>query len=301
LLQTIIDEDEIMIDEASCVTKSHSQLAGTAKVPEELEGLLARDVMQVGVVSIDRKETVQKAVAMLIEHNISGLPVAYQGHLEGMLSEKDLLRLLYEGQYLPGLVEDYMTCHVTSFDVEDKVSMIYPHLTLHSFRRVPILYHSRLAGMVTRADLVRVLLERLRPSCNATDSSGKSQLLAEDAMKAGLLTVFPDAPLYKAMDLIARHHVTGLPVVDEGMNLLGVITEKDILDSVSDQTALDVPVEVFMTRKVTTFGRRASLYDICACLIDNDFHRVPIVDGTRLVGIISRSDILKHRAAVFKC
>ena len=55
-----------------------------------------------------------------------------------------------------------------------------------------------------------------------------------------------------------------------------------------------------MTRNVIGFDRKASLHRICACLIENDFHRVPVVDGTRLVGIISRSDILKHRAAVFK-
>jgi CBS domain-containing protein len=267
---------------------------------DELEGVPARDVMQCGVVSIDRKEPVQKAVALLIERDISGLPVTCEGRLDGMLSEKDLLKLLYEGQYLPGLVEDYMTCHVTSFDVEDKVSAIFRHLIERSFRRVPILYQERLAGMITRADLVRVLMERLCPSACAADSSGKGEMLAEDAMKFGLLTLSPDAPLYDAMDLIARHHITGLPVVDGGMNLLGIITEKDVLRCATGPEAVKAPVESFMTRDVVTFDRKASLYDICVCLIVHDFHRVPILDGKRLVGIISRSDILKHRAAVFK-
>jgi CBS domain-containing protein len=255
--------------------------------------------MQCGVVSIDKFESVQKAVLTLIERNISGLPVTHDGRLVGMLSEKDLLELLYEAAYLPGLVEEYMTTDVTSFGVEDKLSDIQKHLVEHSFRRVPILYDGKIAGIITRADLVRIHKEKFRPA-TADDNEGRHVVLAEDAMKFGLLTVGPDAPLYEAMDMIVRHHVTGLPVVDNGMNLLGVITEKDLLDCINNPDAVGRTVADFMTRDVVTFDRKAGLDEICRCLIKNSFHRVPILDGTRLVGIIARSDILKHRAAVFK-
>jgi len=279
---------------SSCQCKCPSEPTdGTAQ-------LLARDVMQCGVVSIDRKESVQKAVMLLIERDISGLPVTHEGRLDGMLSEKDLLRLLYETQYLPGLVEDYMSDAVVSFDVEEELAVIHRHLAENAFRRVPILYQGRIAGIITRADLVRVYKERFRPPQETSDAGSDDELLAEDAMKHGLLTVYPDTPLYDAMDMIARHHVTGLPVVDRGMNLLGIITEKDVLDCVDKPEALGAAVEAFMTPEVVAFDRKTSLQRICACLIENNFHRVPILDGTRLVGIISRSDILKNRAAVFK-
>ena len=119
-------------------------------------------------------------------------------------------------------------------------------------------------------------------------------------MKHGLLTVSPDDPLYEAMDLIARHHVTGLPVVDSRQNLLGIITEKDVLACVGKPEAVGAPVKAYMVPDVVAFGHKTPVRRICACLIENDFHRVPILNGTRLVGIISRSDILKHRAASFK-
>jgi CBS domain-containing protein len=299
-VQTTIGEDKTMTCDAYCQSESLGQSTCLNNPFDEMDDLLARDVMQVGVVSIDRKEPVQKAVTLLIERDISGLPVTCEGRLDGMLSEKDLLKLLYEGQYLPGLVEDYMTPYATSFDVEDKVSKIYRQLAERSFRRVPILYQQRLAGMITRADLVRVLMQKLCPSAHRSDLVPGGEMRAEDAMNFGLLTLAPQATLYEAMDLIARHHVTGLPVVDGGMNLLGIITEKDVLRCATDPEALEAPVESLMTRSVVSFNRRASLYHICACLIEQDFHRVPILDGTRLVGIISRSDILRHRTAVFK-
>lgn len=289
-----------MTCDAYCESESSGQAACLNNPFDEMDELLARDVMQVGVVSIDRKEPVQKAVSLLIDRDISGLPVTSEGRLDGMLSEKDLLKLLYEGQYLPGLVEDYMTPYAISFDVEDKISKIHRHLVERSFRRVPILYQKRLAGIITRADLVRLLLRKLCPAANLSASATGGEMLAEDAMKFGLITLGPEAPLYEAMDLIGRHHVTGLPVVDGGMNLLGIITEKDVLRCATSPEATETPVERFMTRSVVSFNRKTSLYRICACLIEYDFHRVPILDGTRLVGIISRSDILRHRAAVFK-
>ena len=117
---------------------------------EETEHLLARDVMQYGVLSIGRDEPVHKAIALLVEHEISALPVTQEKRLVGMLSEKDLLRLLYETEYLPGVVEDYMTSDVTSFDVETRLAVIHKQLIERPFRRVPILFRGRLAGMITR-------------------------------------------------------------------------------------------------------------------------------------------------------
>ncbi len=102
------------------------------------------------------------------------------------------------------------------------------------------------------------------------------------------------------MDLIARRHVTGIPVVDAQMKLLGIITEKDVLDYCLHPSPADATVAALMTSTVVAFDRKADLGLICECLITKDFHRVPIVDGGKLVGIISRSDILRSRAAAFK-
>ncbi|HSW00693.1 MAG TPA: CBS domain-containing protein [Sedimentisphaerales bacterium] len=119
-------------------------------------------------------------------------------------------------------------------------------------------------------------------------------------MKPGLLTVFPDAPISEAMDLIVRRRITGLPVVDEQMILLGIITEKDLLNYCLRLFPPDATVSVFMTTNVVAFDRDADLDLICECLIEKDFHRVPILDQGRLVGIISRSDILRSRVAAFR-
>ncbi|HOV76693.1 MAG TPA: CBS domain-containing protein [Sedimentisphaerales bacterium] len=262
-----------------------------------MDKLTAKDVMQYGVVSVEKTDPVHRAVSLLLDKGISGLPVTDCGKLVGMISERDLLRLAQKEEYLPGQVADYMTSEVVSVDVDDPLSSVSLRLVNTPFRRVPVLLHQRtLAGIISRADLIRVYREKL---CPPRPKSGTA-LLSEDAMRPGLLTVFPDAPISEAMDLIVRRHITGLPVVDEQMILLGIITEKDLLNYCLHPFPPDATVSVFMTTKVVAFDRKADLDLICECLIEKDFHRVPIVDQGRLVGIISRSDILRSRVAAFR-
>ncbi len=265
----------------------------------------AKDVMQYGVVTVGKDESIYRAVGLLAERKVSGLPVIHEGRLEGIISEKDVLRLLYETEFLPGLVEDYMTRDVVAFDIEDPLSEIRQCLVENSFRRVPVIYQQRLAGVITRADLIRAYLERFRVIVDeGAPTRRRDELKAKDVMKCGLLTAQPETPIYQAMELLATRHLTGLPVVDEAMHLLGVVTEKDILGCLDDPTAVDAQVEHFMTSDVCSFDQEASLFDICECLIENNFRRVPILNGQKLVGVISRADImvyiLKNKSAVFK-
>jgi CBS domain-containing protein len=274
---------------------------GLATARDPVEKLTAKDVMQYGVVSIEKTEPVCKAVSLLLDRGISGLPVTTGGRLVGMISERDLLRVVHKNEYLPGQVGDYMTAEVVCFDVDDPLPTISMRLVRSAFRRVPVLLHGRtLAGIITRGDLIRIYKDRLYPSTASCPHEANHGPLVEDAMKHGLLTLRPDAALAEAMDLIVRRHVTGLPVVDEQMTLLGIITEKDVLNYCLHPFPPDATVAAFMTTNVVAFDRKTDLNLVCECLIEKDFHRLPIVDQGRLVGIISRSDILRSRATAFK-
>jgi len=286
------------MDSGGCAqTTSDFSVSILGRPSGSLDKLTAKDVMQYGVVSVEKTDPAYRAVSLLLDRNISGLPVTDCGRLAGMISERDLLRLVHKEEYLPGQVADYMTTEVVSVGVDDPLSAVSMRLVDTPFRRVPVLLHQRtLAGIISRADLIRVYRERL---CPPRPKSGTA-LLSEDAMRPGLLTVFPDAPISEAMDLIVRRRITGLPVVDEQMILLGIITEKDLLNYCLHPFPPDATVSVFMTTNVVAFDRDADLTLICECLIEKDFHRVPILDQGRLVGIISRSDILRSRVAAFR-
>jgi CBS domain-containing protein len=125
-------------------------------------------------------------------------------------------------------------------------------------------------------------------------------ITAKQLMNTGVLTISQDEDIYEAMRMMALNNVTGLPVIEEDGTLLGIITEKDILvllyNSLED-TNMDRVVGTvgqFMTRRVVCFGPQDSLADIAECLSTNDFRRVPILDHGKLVGIISRKDVIRY-------
>ncbi|MFC1766178.1 CBS domain-containing protein [Planctomycetota bacterium] len=278
----------------------------TLSVLEQAENRLARDVMQYGVYSVHEDDSVYQAIGVLLEKKVSGLPVVDGSTLVGILSERDVLQLLYSTEFLPGLVKDYMTRECVTFGIEDNVGEITRCLVQNSFRRVPIMHGERLAGVISRADLIKANCDRFRPSTVAPGHPirRKQELCARDAMTCGILSVQPETPIYWAADLLAHRHITGLPVVDDAMNLAGIVTEKDLLTHLYDGDVAQSQVGDLMTQQVISFDDADSLFDIGDCLIHNDFRRVPILHNGKLTGIISRTDlmiyILKNKSAVFR-
>jgi CBS domain-containing protein len=117
---------------------------------------------------------------------------------------------------------------------------------------------------------------------------------AGTVMTTDILFVKRETPIYEAMRILIEKNITGLPVVNDDMTLAGVISEKDVLRLLYDIKDRPGNVEDFMTPQICSFDENDSLVDITECLINNSFRRVPITSGGKLVGIISRKDVIKY-------
>jgi CBS domain-containing protein len=118
---------------------------------------------------------------------------------------------------------------------------------------------------------------------------------AESVMTKEVITVKGGTPIYEAVALLVKHGISGLPVVDNDYKLIGILSEKDALKLLHNTPETGLSVADFMTRKAIAFLPDDSLIDICNCLIQNPFRRVPIVEKNgKLVGVISRRDIMKQ-------
>jgi len=255
----------------------------------------AKDIAQYNIITVDQNAPVYEAICMLVANDITGLPVVDGTELVGIISEKDVLKLLYDIEFLAGSVGDYMTTDVLTFDEQDDITDICQCLIDHSFRRVPILNQGKLAAIITRADLIRVNKYKFRPTIpHDTTMNHPNFLLAKHVMTCGLLTVRRNTPVYMAMEIIATGDITGLPVVDDSNKLVGIVSEKDLLKLLYDPNAKPGLVQDYMTRDIVSFDWDDSLFEVCHCLINNNFRRVPILEKGRLSGIISRRDIITY-------
>ena len=112
-------------------------------------------------------------------------------------------------------------------------------------------------------------------------------------MTKEVITVRADTPIYDALHLLKVNKISGLPVIKDDRTLIGMLTEKDVLQIlINPKVAVNATVEQYMTRKLVTFGEEDDIIDICKFFIRMPFRRVPIVKDGKLVGIVSRRDIV---------
>lgn len=149
--------------------------------------MLARDIMTRQVVTVSPNMTVPEVAKVLLDHRISGVPVVSKDNeVIGIVTEGDLitreislktppvLSLLGGFIYLENpnrfeeelrkvtavQVEDLMTREVISVQEDTPVGEIATLMVKKKINRVPVLRHKKLVGIITRADIVRSLLER---------------------------------------------------------------------------------------------------------------------------------------------
>jgi CBS domain-containing protein len=119
-------------------------------------------------------------------------------------------------------------------------------------------------------------------------------LEAKDIMTKDVICIQKDTPIFHAIDLMVMNNITGIPVVEEDLSLVGILSEQDVLrlfhtyEDEKDRTVND-----FMTQPAIHFEENEFVLDICYCLRDNAIRRVPVTSDGKVVGVISRSDILK--------
>ena len=122
-------------------------------------------------------------------------------------------------------------------------------------------------------------------------------LLVRDVMTPDAISVPQDAFIDVAIDLMIEKNLSGLPVVDQFDELVGLITEFDVLElfyegqsteSVAGQRCCD-----FMTEQVRTIGQDATLEVAAKIFHASSIRRLLVVDGKKLVGVLSRRDVVR--------
>jgi CBS domain-containing protein len=146
---------------------------------------------------------------------------------------------------------------------------------------------------------------------------------ASDIMVKDVITVHPDANIQEVAEILVSKRISGLPVVDAHGRLVGIVSEGDLLRRAESGTEHERSwwlkllmgreslaaefvkeharrVRDVMTRDVITASSDTPVTDIAATLEKNRIKRVPIVDGEKLVGIISRANLIQALAGMHK-
>jgi CBS domain-containing protein len=111
-----------------------------------------------------------------------------------------------------------------------------------------------------------------------------------------VVTTQPHRTLKEAIELLAARGIGAVVVADASMNVLGILSERDIVRVIGQQgaSALDDAVSRHMTPKVTTVTREDTIDHVMQTMTEGRFRHLPVVEDGRLIGIISIGDVVKR-------
>jgi CBS domain-containing protein len=122
--------------------------------------LSAEEIMTRDVITVKEDTPISEAMEIMLKEQVSGLPVVFDDmSLAGVLSEKDVVTLLYDKEGLKTKkVRYFMTERAISFELDDSLIDICNFLAKGLVRRVPITSEGKLVGIVSMADIIKYTL-----------------------------------------------------------------------------------------------------------------------------------------------
>ena len=119
-----------------------------------------------------------------------------------------------------------------------------------------------------------------------------SQLLKRD-----VISISENKTIYNAIKLLAKNNIGALPVLNNNMELCGIISERDIIREISNNVSVNFKksyIHSIMTSVVITINKNIKSEDIMDIMSKNKIRHIPIVENKLLIGIVSIGDVVKR-------
>lgn len=177
---------------------------------------------------------------------------------------------------VPTPIEPNVTATRCPFPYREKQ---FSRLLVEPWQKSKVGFHSLIS--LTPVPALCVLVETLR------------MLAVNEIMTADVVTIRPDAPISDAIELLLARRVSGLPVVDSSGRLVGILTEFALLALAYDSNVADHTVADHMTHDVLTVDATDLVSKVADFCIVHRVRRLPVLSDGRLVGLVSRRDVLE--------
>lgn len=253
----------------------------------------AKDLMTKDVQTIDKDERLETVLDNMRKHRVSKLVVTEKGRVVGVVTDGDIADELgaLKNRGVPASqlhASSAMRRKFATATPEADVATLVDLLVEQDAGIVPVMHDDVCVGVVTASDLL--------PHVRATTA-------LSDLMETRVHAVSPTDRVIHARRLMVDNHVERLPVLDAG-RVVGIVGEGDIAwglarfkDTVADnhQSAAiqRFLVEDVMQRQVVTATPEMSAVDAVKLMRARDVGCLPVVRGERIVGIVTRSDLVR--------
>jgi CBS domain-containing protein len=191
-------------------------------------------IMTKDVISIQANENIVGAAKILIKNNIGGLPVYSSDDLIGIVTKSDLIDICKGKAYQKIYVKDYMIKNLISVPQDSRLIHARRMVLEHNVGRVLIKNENDLVGILTFKDILDAFISFKEKVPETHQNAQIKNLLVEDVMSSNLEKINSNATIAEVAEKMLSLGFNGLPVVDDGDNLIGIITKTDLLTIIID-------------------------------------------------------------------
>ncbi len=271
----------------------------------EIMAIATRDV-----VTAQRTTTIIQAVEIMTRAGFRRLPVVDAGthRLRGIVTVSDiidfmgggdkfnLVQVKHGGNFLAAINEELreiMTPHLVTMPVAGSIADAVDIIVDRNVGGIPITdAEGELKGIVTERDVMRVL---------TTEHSGRR---AEDVMKSSVRVTSPDTPIGNVCKEMVKCRFRRLPVVVDDV-LCGIVTATDIMSYLGKGKAFEqlttgdsaevmgAPVRSLLSGELHTTTPDRNIHDIALEMIQRHVGAFPVIEDSRLVGLVTEYDLVK--------
>ncbi|MDO5823928.1 CBS domain-containing protein [Methanobrevibacter sp.] len=256
-----------------------------------------KNLMSEDIITIDKDQNLSDALKLLRKHNISRLPVTNNKELVGIVSERDIAAKLgsSKSESMPA-----SRFHISSVMVKDVIAVpetmqlgeVAKIMLENGIGSVPVMNDGKMSGIVSKADFVTLAV-----------GIAFDKITVKEIMSNEVVIVSPTDRLIHARREMINAKVGRLPVVDDE-DLVGMITSKDLMRAFIDfrknvpekyqkSQIKEILVEDVMSSNPSYVTKEMSISDVSKIMMDTGFNGLPIVEGGKLIGIITQTDILR--------
>ncbi len=199
-----------------------------------------------------------------------------------------------------GSVMDLATRDVKTIPPRSTIMNALRTMVKCNFRRMPIADAGtkRLEGIISATDLVnyfgggekhRIVMERFNGNLSAAVNEYVDEIMVRDVVAVDSSSSWQDA-----LELMLERRVGGCPIVDEDDRVVGIITERDMLNYLANHRELDGYVRDYMTTGVITANPETTIEEAMKMMISKRIRRLPVIKDGILLGLITAREILKY-------
>ncbi|WP_456474462.1 CBS domain-containing protein [Candidatus Pyrohabitans sp.] len=202
------------------------EVMGSSKYANKLPSSLhVSTAMSRGVITVGKDADVSEAARLMLSHRIKSLPVVNDGELVGIVTTTDLLKPLQDSEEK---VEKVMTRRVITISPEDRAIHARRLMLDNGISRLVVIEEGNIVGILTERQLGRAL-GAFKSAADSKQVNRVRNMIVEDVMTQAVVTLSSDSTVGETSKLMLERGFSGIPIVDAGDNLAGIVTKTDLM------------------------------------------------------------------------